>query len=287
MGGKPKVRGEKMKLKHTKVELPLLCTVILLGMTCMPVLAATYRSITFENASIGNYQGADTNGNNGYWTLTDSGTNYKIATKNSVAEGIVTKPAISTAEHYEGSKSLRMFFYANTTGHTPGEKTLIDVCSDTNSFAPVWGQKTAVSFAIKLPTNFQAPGSNLMLCEWWNGSGGAALTLYIKPGTTQWAVDMCGNAGTYTITGNTLTRGSWYTFAIECKPAWNVNGVVSVWQNGTKVFSNSSHPIGFDPGTSTRKFAVCVGLYRPGCNTTAEAYFDKIKFGDSFSDVRY
>lgn len=259
--------------------------VVLIAKGVLALHATLYHEIEFENATLSSYRGADAAGDNGYWILTDQGTQYKIATKNDVGIGLVHQPVITGTTSYTGQKSLYMQIDGRSDSKTPGQKSLIDVCNgDMDPTAPYFGDTRAVRFAIMLPEDFQVNTSELMLCEWWRND--ADVTLILIPGTTQWQLTITNSAGTVLrYNGSTLTKGQWHTIALEVTPNYLSNGQVQVWQDGASVLNITNTTVGKDPAGNGRKYAIDVGLYRPGNQEVAKAYFDQIRYGDKYSDV--
>ncbi|MDR0902550.1 MAG: discoidin domain-containing protein [Opitutaceae bacterium] len=269
---------------HPKKSLPLLVLLAAAGLAPAS-RAALHREITFENASVSPYGQADASGNNGYWILTDAGVQYKIATKNDVSSGIVRQPVVTTDAAAEGRRGIYMQIDPRPDRKTPGEKCLIDVCNtDTDSTAPFFGDTRAVSFAVMLPVDFEANTSELMLCEWWRNS--ADVTLVLIPGTTRCRLNITNREGKILrYDGGVLTPGKWHTIALEVTPNHAVNGAVRLWQDGGSVLEITDTTVGLDPKGAGRRYAIDVGLYRPACQKTAKAYFDRILYGDTYADV--
>src|SRR5258708_10296040 len=181
---------------------------------------------------------------------------------------------------------------------TPGEKIFIDLVNSSESIAPTFGHTRGISFAVKLSNNLQAPGQDLMLWEWWQGSPyGPPCSMIIKPGTTQWQVDLRNNTTTgdshnpaITLDGLTLNRDQWYFFVVLVYPNYTGAGRIRVWQDGALALDHSTDPIGYDPsmpasstgGNPLSAFYIDFGLYRPADHAVAEVYFDRIRYGDGY-----
>jgi hypothetical protein len=250
-----------------------------------PLMAALHHEIDFENATVSAYRRADASGNNGYWILTDTGVQYKVATKNNVAPGNVHPPVVTAEKAHGGRKGVFMQIDPWPNHTTPGEKSLIDVCnSDIDPTAPYFGDTRTVSFAVMLPEDFEPNTSELMLCEWWRNS--ADVTLVLVPGTTRWQLGIIDHAGQlHRHAGATLTPGQWHTLVLQVTPNYQGNGQARVWQDGETILNVTDTTVGLAPAGSTRKYAIDVGLYRPACSKTAKAYFDDIRYGDTYGDV--
>ncbi|HTX21481.1 MAG TPA: heparin lyase I family protein [Candidatus Aquilonibacter sp.] len=221
---------------------------------------------------------------------------FKLGIKHDVGDNVFL-PVITTNQHLNGhQKSFYFQMDAHPGKGTSGEKMFMDVATTTNGYGAKFSRTNTLGFAIRLAKGFEPPDENLMLSEWWQGSPyGPPLQLFIKPGTTQWQLS-CGNGiKTETIPGNTLEANQWYYFTISVTPNLGpTNGIVKVWQDGKLVIDRSDIPIGYDPerpldpkyGRPLRAFYVEAGLYRPAQPRQAGAYFDSIRWGDTFEDVQ-
>jgi hypothetical protein len=195
----------------------------------------------------------------------------------------VDLPTISTARFHSGSASMHIRMNPLTTGHTPGEKVFINVCDgDADSFAISNGQTSAVRFWVYLPSNFQTPSADLMLTEWWLNAADAYVS--IPAGTNCWQLYIYNTNGASSFYGAPVTTATWHEFIIQTAPNYATNGRVAVWFDGAKTLDVQGLPVGIYQNTS-RKYFVCVGLYRPGQNTTSEAWVDDIRYGDTYLDV--
>ena len=109
---------------------------------------------------------------------------------NPVGSQNVKAPTLSTDHCHSAPASMHIFMGPETSGHTPGEKVLINVCDgDKDAFAIGNNATSAIKFSIYLPGNFQAPLSDCQMTEWWNNN--AVADLVLGPGNT-W------NMGVYT-----------------------------------------------------------------------------------------
>lgn len=222
---------------------------------------------------------------------------FKLGVKHDVGLNVFL-PVVTTNQSLEGhQKSFYFQMTAHSGNHTPGEKMFIDVATINDAYGAKFGRTNTLGFAVRLARGFEPPDKNLMLSEWWQGSPyGPPLELFIKPGTTQWQL-ACGNGvkTTTAIPGNTLETDKWYFFTISVAPNLDPKkGWVQVWQDGKLVIDRSGIPIGYDPehpldpkyGRPLRAFYVEAGLYRPAQPRQASAYFDSIRWGDTFEDVQ-
>jgi hypothetical protein len=241
--------------------------------------AQIYRSLDFEEVSISEY--LEGTPDNGYWTLTDAGTEYKVATRWSVSAGIVLPPEVSGKFSRKGKQSLKITIEPNTSGQRPGEKCLIDVChGDEDEFANRT-ETRAVAFSVFIPDEYELQDQPLMLSEWWNGN--PWVTLSITPGSLNLALLVKNTAESKTIALNRLERNQWYDIIMEVTPNAEANGSVRYWCDGELVQTVDDLPIG---DGYPRRYFIEVGLYRPACPQRAVTYFDSIRLGRSGEELK-
>ncbi len=241
--------------------------------------AQIYRSLDFEAVSISEYLGGKPN--NGFWTLTDAGTEYKVATKWSVSAGIVLPPEVSGKFSRKGKQSLKITIEPNTSGKTPGEKCFIDVChGDLDEFA-TRTETRAVAFSIFIPDEYELQDQPLMLSEWWNGN--PWVTLSITPGSLNLELRVENTAESKTIPLNRLERNRWHDIILEVTPNAQTNGSVRYWCDGELVKTVDDMLIG---DGYPRPYFIEVGLYRPACPQRAVTYFDSIRLGRSGEELK-
>ena len=214
-GGNP-ARGTKSRLSRQKLRITALGRAIFL----LPLLfvtdlghAAMYFDIVADQSTI--LGGLDSGGA----TISCGGYDYPLVTKNDVGTpsqpGNVLYPAFNTVWHYPGQDQSFQFVEDPYTGTgTPGEKMMINlVVGNAQSWGVTWGQAKALGFAMMLGPDFQPPTSDLMLCEWWQGSPyGPPLEMIIPAGTTRWAIGISNadNSSYSWLNGNNLAVGEWY-----------------------------------------------------------------------------
>ena len=241
--------------------------------------AQIYRSLNFEDVRISDY--LEGKPDNGFWNLTDAGTDYKVATKWGVSTGIVRPPEVSGKFSREGKQSLKITIEPNTSRKTPGEKCFIDVChGDLDEFA-TRNETRAVAFSILIPDEYELQGQPLMLTEWWNGK--PWVTLSITPGSLKLHLHVKNKDKSKTIPLNQLERNRWHDIILEVTPNAKANGSVRYWCDGELVKSVDDMPIG---DGAKRKYFIEVGLYRPACPQRAVAYFDSIHLGRTGEELK-
>ena len=271
---------------------PVLAAATLLGVSALPANAALLRQILADGSTV--------TWMNGHGAVQDSGESYNIATKQYPGPD-VHLPIVTTAAHYQGLKSLEFLITPYSGTQKPGEKTMIDVASVAQGDAPPFGQWRAISFAINLDQSFQDPPKGIMLAEWWQGGPmGPPVELTLKPGSLQWHVGIRdnatlnqGSAANY-YDGAPLDRGNWHVITMAVYPNYRGNGEVKVWQDAKQVLDVNNTPVGFDPSivppgaTSPPPdgFNISLGLYRQADVVRAQAYYDRIRYGDTYDDVR-
>ncbi len=241
--------------------------------------AQIYRSLNFEDVRISDY--LEGKPDNGFWRLTDAGTDYKVATKWSVSTGIVRTPEVTGKFSREGKQSLKITIEPNTSRKTPGEKCLIDVCSgDLDKFA-TRNETRAVAFSIFIPDEYELQDKPLMLSEWWNGNPWVMLS--ITPGSLKLQLLIKNKEKHKTIALNQLERNRWHDIILEVTPNATANGSVRYWCDGELVKSVDDMPIG---DGARRKYFIEVGLYRPACPQRAVVYFDSIHLGRTGAELK-
>lgn len=236
--------------------------------------------------------------------ILNNGVTYTLATKNDVGT-YVFYPTIETSNPLlNHTTDFRFFMLAHPGTTTPGEKMLVNLTENGQPHAPAWNVMNTIGFEVRLGADYQLQTKNMQLVEWWQGSPyGAVVEMIIKPGTEQWAIGIennanndQGNGAEIFIDGQTLNIGQWYHFVIGVKPNYASNGAVQVWQDGIYLINHGSDPVGYNPATVVgtkgngglpmNGFNVCVGMYRPANTNDAEIYFDSLRWGSSYGDVK-
>jgi len=226
---------------------------------------------------------------------------YTLATKHDVGENVFWPTIVTDGPLPRHNNCFRFFMSAHPGTTTPGEKMLVNLYAVGQPYGPAWDTVNTIGFAIKLGKGYRVQTKNMQLSEWWQGSPyGPALEMILKPGTTKWVIGIENNANsTQTdneiyIDGQNLKIGQWYHFAISVKPSYKGNGTVQVWQDGKLLIDNSAYPIGYNPATGVGKrpgkpmnnFDVEVGMYRPANPNDAEIFFDSLRWGSTYDDVK-
>lgn len=234
--------------------------------------------------------------------INTAGMTYTLATKNDVGTNVFY-PTLVTDDPLPGHKSCFRFFMSAHPGlTTPGEKMLINVSAVHQPHEAAWNTVNTIAFAVRLGKDYHAQTKHMQLSEWWQGSPyGAILEMILKPGTTTWAIGIennanntQGNGAEILLDGKTLKIGQWYHFAISVTPNYDKNGTVQVWQDGKLIIDHSSDPIGYNPATGVGKrpgkamngFDVEVGMYRGANTNDAEMFFDSVRWGATYDDVK-
>ncbi len=227
---------------------------------------------------------------------------YTLATKHDVGENVFW-PTIVADDPLPGHHScFRFSMTAHPGVTTPGEKMLVNLYAVGQPNGPAWDKMNTVAFAMRLGRGYHVQSKNLQVSEWWQGSPyGAIAEMFLKPGTTKWAVGLennanntQGNGSEIVLDGQTLKVGQWYHFVIGVKPNYAAPGTVQVWQDGKLLINDSSTAIGYNPATGVGRregkpmndFDVEVGMYRPANSNDAEIFFDSIRWGSSYDDVK-
>jgi len=242
--------------------------------------------------------------NDGAGILT-GGVTYTLAVKHDVGE-YVFYPTITNKNPLPNhSSDFRFYMSAHPGTTTPGEKMLINVVKYTDSYAPAWNQTKTIGFEVRLGDDYKLQSKRMQLSEWWQGSPyGAIAEMFIIPGTTRWAIGIENTdhntqrgspAQEIVIQGNELKRNQWYKFEIAVKPNYAANGSVQAWQDDRLVGDSHDYAVGYDPsrvvgtgggGLPLKGFDVEVGEYRPANTANAEIFFDSIRWGDRYEDIK-
>ncbi|MEQ7155147.1 heparin lyase I family protein [Brevundimonas aurifodinae] len=248
-------------------RLPQAALVLALAAIASAAAATVWQTIDGEAASI--------NGN----TLTDNGWTYQLEYQSNG-----TKPALSTAQAYAGSSSLFMRISPDTDGQK--ERSEIRITQGTP-----FGSERWLSFALYIPTNFQAHPVDrwLMLAQVWQYSPASPpIALEFQPNTSNNLQLIVRNNDTGTSapnivkTGIAINKGAWNTVQLGFRLSTANTGFVSVYVNGQLVHTYNGK-VGYIENQSyvTPK----LGLYGSNSSALHEIWVDNVRYGSSRAET--
>ena len=260
-----------------------------------------------SSATVHRYVDAQAASIDGAWVLTDNAISY-----NPVLKGDPDDVWISPSQSYNSTgNSIGIRFYPTDGSAGSTDKLTYPLVIGNASFAPPTNGTVGYynGFAVKFlsATDFQTPAGKVLCFQWWQGSPyGPPLRMAIT-GTSGSNViyrflvlnnDTLGNpsAVPLDIGGGTVPYGAWGAFVVYTKFNYAGGGVVTVWQNGTQVFTWTGK-LGYDPSTKpyanatsatpypNQKIQIEFGLYREAQMKKHMIFLDEIRHADTYAEA--
>lgn len=258
-------------MKSTRLSPGLVLILILL--VTLPAIAATYRTIDAENASVSG------------GTLYDNGYSYPMVYNSNGGW-----PTISSAYSHTGTYSIRPKAFPDTdNSHERSEVYVSEGIGITYA--------RYVRFWLYVPTNFPnySTGRELFMQVHQGGPHYPPLALYFKPGSNlqyEVVIKKDGEQATSSASSlkytDTLPKGQWVKFIIGWKASpTSSTGWVDVYRDGSLKYSYDGQWGYSTAVTSTQVFNLRFGLYGSPNETGAiqYIYFDNLRYGDAYSSV--
>lgn len=287
---------------HLKKNIWFLAVLIMLSQSSalLGQAPAQYRYLSFENASI---RATDT-------AMINDGDVYGL-----VKKGNFKVPRIVDFEHYKGSQSL-CFEMKPDDGRADPEfgGTTTDKCQynltqdkgENDAYPPIhFGEDTYFGFAFKLAPSMEVPLQSTQLFQIWQGSSASppfAIRLFGTNNNTEISMHIeyrnnetsGDNDRAITVYDTIVERGKWYSMVLMVNMRRTIDdedGKIVLWMDQNKVldvnarvgYSNGLPIKDFTETTSVNKYPrVEFGPYRGRNLTTFKAYYDEVKYANTF-----
>ena len=214
-------------------------------------------------------------------SLLKSGNIIKSKTSNFAIQGTSDGLSVTSSLSKKGKKSIVFELDPNEARR---ELKIVDIPNnDTKYF----------SFSVYFPQSYEVPDSWNLFSQWWQGAPASPPVAFeLEPNSSSFKfriVTRDGSVNDFNMRTQylgLLERNQWQDFIIRLyiDDTGGDNGELVVWKNGTKIVQYKGK-LGYTNLKDKVNFRI--GLYRSkNINTAAKAYYDEVKVGDTFGQVK-